>query len=166
MWLALAGVALIAATLVSALASGGGIRSLPSIAGDSVGAIGPAHGAIFADVPLGSSPSAIAAGDGTLWVANYNNSTVSRIDPARHDVQTIQVDSTPSGVAVGAGAVWVTNNFSGTLSRINPTVDRVVRTIGVGNGPSGVVVGYGDVWVATSSDGDAQPDQRRHRRSE
>jgi YVTN family beta-propeller protein len=151
--LALVGVALIAATLVFALASGGGTRSLPSIAGDSVGAIAPAGGAITADVRLGPSPSGVAAGDGALWVANYNSSTVSRIDGATHTVQTIPVDSTPSGIAVGAGAVWVANNFSGTVSRINPSVNRVVDSIGVGNGPSGVAVGYGNVWVANTNDG-------------
>jgi YVTN family beta-propeller protein len=88
-----------------------------------------------------------------VWVSNYNDNTVSRIDPATHGVQTIPVGSTPSGIAVGDGAVWVANNFGGTVSWINPTVNRVVKTIPVGNGPSGVAVGYGSVWVTDSNDG-------------
>ena len=51
------------------------------IPGDAVGAISPSGGAIRAVVPLGTSPSAVAAGDGAVWVANYNAGTVSRIDP-------------------------------------------------------------------------------------
>ena len=62
----------------------------------------PLTGAIRAVVPLGTSPSAVAAGDGAVWVANYNAGTVSRLDPAlRAVVQTIPVGSTPTGLAVG-----------------------------------------------------------------
>jgi len=123
------------------------------IAGDSVGAISPASGAINRVVPVGSAPSSVVAGDGAVWVANYNDGTVSRIDLRTHAVVPVPAGSTPSEIAVGAGAVWVTNNFSGTVSRINTTVDRVVQRIPVGNGPSGVAVGDGSVWVTNTSDG-------------
>jgi YVTN family beta-propeller protein len=60
------------------------------------------------------------AGVGSVWVANYNDNTVSRIDPATRAVeQTIAVDSTPSAVGVGAGAVWVANNFSWSAPTIS-----------------------------------------------
>jgi YVTN family beta-propeller protein len=143
----------VAVAAVVLTSSGGGARSLSVIAADSVGAINPAGDAIAAQVPVGSSPSRLAAGEGAVWVSNYNASTVSRIDPAtRVVVQTIQAGSTPSGIAVGAGAVWVANTLSGTVSRIDPAVNRVVQPIPVGNGPSGVAVGDGSVWVTNSSD--------------
>jgi YVTN family beta-propeller protein len=156
--LALAGSAVVVLAITAAVvASSGGAARRPSlIAGDSVGAFSPVHGGVTAVVPVGSSPSGLAAGAGAVWVTNYNDNTVSRIDLARHAiVQTIPVDSTPSAIAVGAGAVWVANTFSGTVSRIDPdpTVDRVVQRIAVGNGPDGVAVGYGSVWVANGSDG-------------
>ena len=153
---ALVGSAVVALALAGAVvaSSGGGARRLSLIAADSVGAISPARNAITAVVPVGSSPSAVAAGAGAVWVTNYNDATVSRIDLATHAlVQTIPVDSTPSGIAVGAGAVWVANTFSGTVSRIDPAVNRVVQPIAVGNGPTGVAVGDGSVWVTNSSDG-------------
>jgi YVTN family beta-propeller protein len=125
-----------------------------TIPADSVGAIGPSGGAITATVPVGSSPSSVAAGDGAVWVANYNDDTVSRIDQATHArVQTIPEVSTPSRIAVGAGAVWVANNFAGMVSRINPSANVVVAAIQVGNGPSGVAVGDCSVWVTNTSDG-------------
>ena len=134
--------------------SGGGTAEPTVIPGNSVGAISESGGAVRAVVPLGSSPSALAAGSGVVWAANYNEGTVSRIDVAtRVTVQTIEAGTTPAGVAVGGGSVWVTNNYGGTVSRIDPAVDRVVQTISVGNAPAGVAVGYGSVWVANSSDG-------------
>jgi peptide/nickel transport system substrate-binding protein len=154
--LALGGSTLIAIGIAIAilLLSGGGAAVPPVLVADSVGAIDPARGAISAAVPVGSSPSELAAGDGAVWVANYNASTVSRINPATRAVaQTIPVGSAPSGIAVGAGAVWVANNFGGTVSRIDPAAGRVVQTIAVGNGPGGVAVGNGSVWVTNASDG-------------
>jgi YVTN family beta-propeller protein len=143
------------ALAAAVIASTGGRASPPTvIPGDSVGAISPSASAISTVVPLGTSPSALAAGDGAVWVANYNAGTVSRIDPAtRAVVQTIQVGTTPSAITVGAGAVWVTDNYGETVSRIDPAVNRVVQTIAVGNAPTGVAVGDRSVWVANSSDG-------------
>lgn len=143
--------ALLAAIVVS---GGGGARLPTAIPGDSVGAMSPSDGAIRAVVPLGTSPTALASGDGAVWAANSNAGTVSRLDPAlRTVVQTLQVGSTPTGLAVGAGAVWVTDNYGGAVVRIDPTVNRVVQTVPVGNAPAGVAVGDGSVWVANSSDG-------------
>jgi YVTN family beta-propeller protein len=153
--LAVGSVLLALALAAAVMASTGGRASPPTVVpGDSVGAISSSGGAIRAVVTLGTPPSVVAAGDGAVWVANYNEGTVSRIDPAtRAVVQTIQVGTTPSGIAVGAGAVWVTNNYGQTVSRIDPAVDRVVQTIPVGNAPTGVAVGDASVWVANSSDG-------------
>jgi YVTN family beta-propeller protein len=146
----------LALALVGAIVASSGGRASPLvlIPGNSVGAISLPGGRIQAVVPLGTSPSALATGDGAVWVAHYNEGTVSRIDPAtRAVVETIPVGTTPSGIAAGAGAIWVTNNYGATVSRIDPAVNRVVQTIPVGNAPSGVAVGDGSVWVANSSDG-------------
>jgi peptide/nickel transport system substrate-binding protein len=148
--LVLAGVA--GAAVVALVAQGGAEASLSAIAADSVGAISAARGAITAEAPVGSSPSGVAVGQGSVWVANYSDGTVSRIDPATHAVVPIGVESTPTGIAVGADAVWVANSYSGTVSRIDPADDSV-QSIPVGNGPSGVAVGDGYVWVTNSSDG-------------
>ena len=148
------GVLLLALVLaVVVVASSGGRAPAAAIPGDAVGAISPSGDAIRTVVPLGSSPSGVAGGDGAVWVASPNQGTVSRIDPAaRAVVQTVQVGSSPTGVAVASGAVWVSDYYGQTVSRIDPSVDRVVQTIPVGNGPEGVAVGDGSVWVANASD--------------
>jgi len=153
---ALAGATLAAIALVAAaiVLTHGPSRHAVVIPGNSVGALSLDDDRAGAMVPVGTSPSAMVAGAGALWVVSYNAGAVSRIDPAAHAVvQTIQVGANPSGLAVGARAVWVTNSSSGTVSRIDPTVDRVVQTVQVGNGPSGVAVAGGAVWVANRSDG-------------
>ena len=153
---AVAAASLVAAVTLTAVVvvSSGGRASPRAIPGDSVGAISPSGGPVRAVVSLGTSPSAMAAGDGAIWVANQNAGTVARIDPVtRSAVQTVQVGSVPTSIAVGAGAVWVSNNDGGTVSRIDPTVNRVVQTIAVGNAPTGLAVGDGSVWVVNSSDG-------------
>ncbi len=145
---------MLALVLVGAVVESSGGQAPPlAIPGDAVGAISPSGGAIRTVVPLGSSPSGVATGDGAVWTASPNQDAVSRIDPAaRAVVQTIQVGSSPTGLAVGAGAVWVTNYYGQTVSRIDPAVDRVVQTIPVGSAPTGVAVGDGSVWVANASD--------------
>ena len=150
-----AGAVLVALSLAGGLmVSRGGRVASTGISADSVGVVSPFGGAIRAVVPLGTSPSGLAAGDGAVWVANYNQGTVSRINPTlRTVVQTLQVGSTPAGVAVGAGAVWVTDNYGSRVFRIDPTVNRVVQSIPVGNAPTGTSFGDGSVWVANSSDG-------------
>jgi YVTN family beta-propeller protein len=145
-----AGVA-VAAFLV--LDGTGGGSKVPS-SGDAVAVVGLQSGRPAAAIPVAAAPSAIAAADGSLWVANVDDATVSRIDPRRGTVvQTLKVGQGPDAVAAGDGFVWVSNGLDGTVTKIDPAVDQVVDTIDVGNEPAGIAVGPTAVWVASSSDG-------------
>jgi YVTN family beta-propeller protein len=143
-------VAAVAALLVARSVSG---PSATPIAANAVAVIDPSNPSRTAQVPVGASPSELAAGEGAVWVTNTDDRTVSRIDPATRTVrQTIPVGSGPGAIAAGAGGVWVANSLDGTVSWISPATNGVIRTIPVGNGPSGVCVGGGGVWVANSDD--------------
>ena len=151
--LAVGASALVAVVLVGAvIAASVGGESTPSIlAANSVGAVSPADGGVRAVVPLDAAPSSVAAGDGAVWVADYEAGTVSRIDPqTRAVVQTITVGAVPTGIAVGAGMVWVANNTGESVSRIDPVADRVVQTTAIASPPNGIAFGEGSVWVANS----------------
>jgi YVTN family beta-propeller protein len=64
---------------------------------------------VVARIPVGQGPSDIAVGEGAVWVANYLDGTVSRIDPATNAVaEAFPVGRWPDHVAVGEGSVWVT----------------------------------------------------------
>ncbi len=101
-----------------------------------------------------SGEGAIAAADGSLWVAEYFYNTVLRIDPARLAVtRTIKVGRSPSGVVAADGAVFVSDSHASAISRIDPRRDRVVATIPVGDpsdfngGPSYLTYAAGRVWT-------------------
>ena len=101
-------------------------------------------------VTVGRSPVAIAASEESLWVANFEDDTVTRIDVAAGKpaaTTAIPVGDGPVAVAVGEGGIWVANQLGHTVSRIDPDSNDVVATIAVGNEPGGVAAGAGSVWV-------------------
>src|SRR6185503_10247563 len=106
-------------------------------------------------ISLGNGPSAIATGAAGVWVADSDDNTVTRLDPASNGaaVATTSVGQAPGALAVGAGAVWVANTRDGTVSRIDPHTTTVTHTIPVGRRPTGIAVGDGAVWVANSLSG-------------
>ena len=125
------------------------------MASDSVGAISPAGGAIAAAIPVGSSPSSVAAGDGAVWVTNYNDNT-SRGSTRR---RARRADD-PGRIRPRAGSRSAPARCGSRTTSAGPcrgSTRRSNRVVGqpitVGNGPSGVAVGYGSVWVTNSSDG-------------
>ncbi len=121
---------------------------------NSLGVVDERSGKIVAEIPVGQSPSGVAVGEGSYWVTNTDDQTVSRIDPKSNEVvQTIKVGAGPAGVAVGGGAVWVANALDGTISRIDPATNDVVQTIRVGAGPIALTFGSGALWVVNSTDG-------------
>jgi YVTN family beta-propeller protein len=126
---------------------------LDGVRADAVGLIDADAARIADELPVGGGPRSITVGDGSIWVANGLDGTVSRIDPATHDVHTIPVGQSPTAIAFGDGSVWVANDQDRTVSRISPDTNRVVDTIPVGNGPRAVAVGAGAVWVANGVDG-------------
>jgi peptide/nickel transport system substrate-binding protein len=151
--LAALGVAIALAAAVAALLVGGGGRSLAAIQPNAVAVIDPTNRSLTAQVPVGASPSQVAAGYGAVWVTNAVAQTVSRIDPATHTIrQTIPVGSGAGAIAVGENGVWVVNSLDGTVSWVSPQTNREVKTIVVGNGPSAICVGGGAVWVANADD--------------
>jgi YVTN family beta-propeller protein len=122
-----------------------------SVRGAALGIIDPGTGAMVGEVPLRSPPGRIAVGVGSVWVTDFDNQTVSRIE-GRRVRQVIPVGGEPSGIALGSGAVWVANALGGTVVRIDPGTGQVVQTIPVGDEPSGMAYGEGKVWVASTVD--------------
>ena len=103
------------------------------------------------DITVGKSPTAIAVGQGALWVTNFDDDTVTRITvPGRG--QTVELDmfevgDGPLDVAVGEGAVWVVSRLDRTLTRLDPESGDVTATIDLGNEPQRVAAGEGAVWA-------------------
>jgi YVTN family beta-propeller protein len=123
--------------------------------GDSVARIDP-HTNRLAGRPVrtGASLQSLAVGGGSLWVANHDAGTVSRIDQASGKVVAdIPVPSEPHRVAYGAGAAWVGNWHDNSVSRIDPQTNRAVETIAVGGHPIDVAATANAIWVSVADPG-------------
>jgi YVTN family beta-propeller protein len=144
---------------VTAALSGGG-RPIHAAA-NSLAAIDARTNRLVGFVPVGARPDAVAFGSGSLWVANLDDQTVSRIDPAGlRTLRTLPVGGAPTGIAAGAHAVWVAETASdstGALSIVPIATD--FNTIGspqeisqvVPDSPGAVSAQGDSVWVAPSS---------------
>lgn len=128
----LATVLLVVAALLAGLAVTFGRGGEPAVAPDSLVGLDPATGKVTATVPVGGTPVGVVVAAGSLWVANLDDSTVTRVDPGTaRIVRTIPVGAPPSGIAATPGAVWVLG-LDGVVRRIDPIFNRVVAQITVG----------------------------------
>jgi YVTN family beta-propeller protein len=153
-----AGAALIgvlaAAVAIPVFALGQGSGGGPVVAPNSVAIIDPGSDRVVGSVTgVGIRPSSVAAGEGAVWVANYDDETLSRIDPTtRAVIENVTLDYTPTGVAAGAQAVWVANGLVGSVTRIDASVGRAVVgepiEVTTRSSAGSVTVGEGAVWAA------------------
>ncbi len=146
------------AAAITQLASGHGPTA--RVAGNSVAGIGLRTNQVNAAVAVGAQPSAIAYGAGSLWVANVEDQTISRVNPdTLQTLRTIALKQQPTGIAAAGGAVWaVTSNATQdyvSASQIDPRFDTIDRTVRVGNvdpTTAAAVAPQGDdLWVAPFS---------------
>ena len=101
---------------------------------------------LFLILTLTTHP-ALGVHDKYLWVSNFEDHTVSKIDVETHEVvATIPVGENPAGIAVGLDLVYVVCTRSSSVYRINIDTDAVYDVIDVSEVmeyPLGVAL-YGD----------------------
>jgi YVTN family beta-propeller protein len=146
----------VAAGVIATVTSGGGpVVVVP----DSVAVIDTASNHVVKDISLGGRPSGIAAGAGALWVADYDDGTVVRIDPKTGATRAIAVGLEPESVTVGSNAVWATDGLR--LVRIdahfgNVTARKVLGHKGqrlrpedvTSGSPAALASGPAGLWIA------------------
>jgi YVTN family beta-propeller protein len=137
-WVPVAGLLLAGAIAAAAVelidGAGAPLRATPN----TLAAIDVRSNRVTATIPVGARPRDVAVGSGSLWVANLDDQTVSRVSlstllPER----TIPLDDTPVGLASAAGATWVVGSSptatAVSVSRIDPEFDSVHATTRVGD---------------------------------
>jgi YVTN family beta-propeller protein len=111
-------------------------------------------------VAVGARPGPITFAAGSVWVANQDDGTISRVDPATlAAVRTLSVSDPPTGIAAVDGGVWVAQSSPTAtfvqVTRIDPQFDQVGPTVRVGNvvpnTPAAIAGAAGAVWVAPDS---------------
>jgi streptogramin lyase len=103
-------------------------------------------------VEAGDGPSALAIGDGSLWIAQTGAGTLARLDLARREIVGTPVSLSSGdgdGIEVGEGAVWsVDSSEKPRVARIDPDSRKVTRRVPIPDGVNGdLAVGEGAVWV-------------------
>jgi class 3 adenylate cyclase/DNA-binding beta-propeller fold protein YncE len=117
-------------------------------------------GDVEATIPIGAPPlqpltfrrsevrTAMAAGEGGVWVVDAVEGLVWQIDPVQNLVKrTISVGAGAKAVAIGFGSVWVANGVTGTVLRIDPSSGRVIKRIKVAARLAGIATAGGAVWT-------------------
>jgi YVTN family beta-propeller protein len=143
---------------VSFRSSGGSVavgegRLWVAFGSGEIARIDPASGDIVNGF-AGTAPTAIAVGEGWVWVVNAGDNNVSKVNPRTvGSVGTITVGRGPSGIAIGGGSLWVANEDDDTVHRIDIGSSSQVATIDVGDGPTAIAYDAEGVWVANGADG-------------
>jgi YVTN family beta-propeller protein len=150
--LGLALAALIAAAAV--LATRNSSHGLSGVRPNYVGIIDATNNQIVDEQPVGPQPGPVAIGDGSVWVGNLGDRSLTRIDERRRESGgSVPLNGlTPTGLVVGYGYVWVVHGRSGQLSRIDSQFPdqkrtRHVATRNVTSQNGGVTAGDGAVWA-------------------
>jgi virginiamycin B lyase len=69
--------------------------------------IDPTTNSVEWTIPIGGDPAGVAAGEGSIWIADPGTRSVVRVEPETREVARIRVGARPRGIAVGDGSVWV-----------------------------------------------------------
>jgi len=121
------------------------------------------------EADIGAGVNGIGVGEGAVWVSNYTDGTVSKIDPSSKAATQIDlpidlpvdlgVKSTlvagPAAIGVGFGSAWVSDVNRGVVYRIDPATNGITATIRVGKPSNGndyasdIAAADGSMWVTS-----------------
>jgi serine/threonine-protein kinase len=123
---------------------------------NSVGAVDAASLELAKTIPVGNTPTEIAATDDWVWVVNSNDGagTISRLDAeTRTRVSTFSVGGTPRSLLPAFGSLWV-GTAEGRVFRIDPSTDLVEGdwTLPNAGRASAFDVDPGAGWLAEGTD--------------
>jgi streptogramin lyase len=104
---------------------------------------------VVTKIVTGPNPCGVAAGFGSLWVANDGSGTLVRIDAKRNRItRRIHVAKGICPVAIAGGAVWVASYRTDTVYRVNPRNGRILSRGRVSHWPQHFAVDAGSVWLS------------------
>jgi serine/threonine-protein kinase len=161
--LVLAAVLAVAAAAVAATLLTRGTSSVsPLTSVDSLARIDPRTGRLVAATAV-TDPVAVAAGNGSVWIADGNDRTVSRLDPRTGKItRSIDVGALrrsmivdPLALALGGNAVAVGSGPDGEVVLLRPGAPAQRVELGEENVSTATVAtafGAGSFWAATALD--------------
>jgi hypothetical protein len=112
----------------------------------------------FDEVATGATPLEVGANEAGLWVLNYEDESVSLVDPDARDV-TFTADVGPVGPAfsVNADGAWVILDAGQTVAVVDEDSGGVAQRVDVSevldDPAQDVAAGDGVVWITTAEGG-------------
>jgi len=145
---AVAAIAVLAGVLLSRGGGPGSPSTKPTLTPkvDSLQRIDPKTNKLVATIgSVGSNPSAIAVGAGSVWVGSQDDGTVSQVDPKTNAVRAAINTGAPNAIVIRDGSVLVANQF-GSLTSIDPARLSVTTSPQPGFGYGSFTLGEGALW--------------------
>jgi YVTN family beta-propeller protein len=103
----------------------------------------------------GSKPCGILGAAGSMWVSNFGDATVVRLDPVSglRLGDPVPTGASPCGMAEGAGSIWTSDYAGNSATRIDEATGKVIATIKVGRAPYDAAFAGGAAWITNYTDG-------------
>lgn len=104
-------------------------------------------------VDVGRQPTDVTFAEGSIWVLNRLDATLSRVDPERAEVEaTIEIEASIASVVGAEGSIWV--GAEDRIVQIDPETDEIVATIDLGGpvGVTGLAFADGSLWAGAFTD--------------
>jgi DNA-binding SARP family transcriptional activator/streptogramin lyase len=112
-----------------------------------------AAGHFLRSVRVGTTPDAVAATKTVVWVGNFSDSTVTRVDLRSGQAATVGTPAAPTKVVLGGGSVWVASRFSPTIIRLDARDARIQATVNLEWPADGIAYGDGALWAVSEEAG-------------
>jgi YVTN family beta-propeller protein len=104
-----------------------------------------------------AAPCAAAAGGKWVWVSEYGQPYLLKIDPkANKVVAKTGIGSGSCGLGFGAGSLWVEDTSSSTVSRVSVATGKRLKAIQVGISPYDTTFAYGSAWTTAYGQGELE----------
>jgi len=103
---------------------------------------------------VGGSPAVVAAGAGSVWVADRSNGSATRFTPDPFELKEIisGIGTNVTEMTYADGSLWIaTAGAEPRLTQVDTTRERVVRRYDLGGAVTGVSAASGRVWATVVS---------------
>jgi YVTN family beta-propeller protein len=145
------------AAAVVLLTGGASANPVPGV--NSVGRIDPETDRFHGHpIPVGATPTNIVADGDTLWVTNYDDKTISKIDSAGHVVATPSIGGTPTGITFADDSVWVAAGLGlqsgapASVVEVDAVDNQLSPPIQLSSGLTGIAFDGVSIWVANENE--------------
>jgi len=114
---------------------------------------------VIAKIRVGpfAAPCAAAAGGKWVWVSEYGQPYLLKIDPQTNKVVSRTGIGTGScGLGFGAGSMWIEDTNTSTVSRVSVVTGKRSTAIEVGSTPYDTTFAYGSAWTTAYVQGELE----------